>query len=109
MSMNERLLPSTCPSCGQLLRVERLCCRDCATAVEGDFVLPLLARLSSEEMGLVLNLVKASGSLKDLARVYSVSYPTIRNRLDALIERLTCLELEAGREQGEVRDGSESE
>ena len=36
----------------------------------------------------VLRLVLASGSLKDLAKHYGVSYPTIRTRLDKLIERL---------------------
>jgi hypothetical protein len=48
---------------------------------------PLLS-LNEEELDLVLQLVLASGSLKDLARVYQVSYPTIRTRVDRLIERL---------------------
>ena len=45
---------------------------------------PLLA-LNEEELDLVLQLVLASGSLKDLARGYQVSYPTIRLRVDRLI------------------------
>jgi hypothetical protein len=48
---------------------------------------PVLS-LNEEELDLVLQLVLASGSLKDLARVYQVSYPTIRARVDRLIERL---------------------
>jgi hypothetical protein len=48
---------------------------------------PLLA-LTEEELDLVLQLVLASGSLKDLAHVYQVSYPTIRIRVDRLIERV---------------------
>ena len=48
---------------------------------------PLL-KLSREDLDLITDLVLASGSLKDLAEVYSVSYPTIRNRLDKVIERL---------------------
>lgn len=51
---------------------------------------PLLA-LNDEELDLVLQLVLASGSLKDLARVYQVSYPTIRLRVDRVIERLRQL------------------
>ena len=47
-----------------------------------------LFSLTDEELDLVLQLVLASGSLKDLARVYQVSYPTIRASLDRLIERL---------------------
>lgn len=48
---------------------------------------PLLS-LTEEELDVVLQLVLASGSLKDLARVYQVSYPTIRARMDRLIARL---------------------
>src|SRR5713226_10082075 len=51
---------------------------------------PLLS-LTEEELDLVLQLVLASGSLKDLARVYQVSYPTIRLRVDRLIERVRQL------------------
>jgi hypothetical protein len=43
----------------------------------------------------------ASGSLKDLAKSYGVSYPTIRGRLDTLIERVR--ELEEAEEVGPVR------
>jgi hypothetical protein len=48
---------------------------------------PLL-RLPREDLDLITELVLRSGSLKDLAAVYGVSYPTIRNRLDRVIERL---------------------
>ncbi|NPV49107.1 MAG: DUF2089 family protein [Armatimonadetes bacterium] len=50
-----------------------------------------LTRLSSEDLDFVLRFVLVSGSLKDLAREYGVSYPTIRLRLDRLIERLKAL------------------
>ena len=48
---------------------------------------PLLS-LGDEDLDLVLKLTLASGSLKELAGQYGVSYPTIRIRLDRLIERL---------------------
>ena len=48
---------------------------------------PLFA-LTEGELDLVLQLVLASGSLKDLAEVYKVSYPTIRLRMDRLMERV---------------------
>jgi hypothetical protein len=48
---------------------------------------PLLA-LDEADREFVLRLVLASGSLKDLAQVYGVSYPTIRAKLDRLIARL---------------------
>ena len=47
-----------------------------------------LARLAREDLDLITELVLRSGSLKDLAVAYGVSYPTIRARLDRVIERL---------------------
>ena len=86
--MNKKNLPCICPSCGLMLKVNRLICSDCDTAVEGNFSLPVLSRLDIEEQTFILNLIKSSGSLKDLAGLYGVSYPTVRNRLDALIEKI---------------------
>ena len=50
-----------------------------------------LTQLPREDLDLILELVLQSGSLKDLAASYSVSYPTIRARLDRTIERLRAL------------------
>lgn len=50
-----------------------------------------LEHLDESDKELVLRFVLASGSLKDLARSYGVSYPTIRARLDRLIRRLQSL------------------
>src|SRR5436305_11667677 len=50
---------------------------------------PLLA-LSRDDLDLITELVLRSGSLKDLADAYGVSYPTIRLRLDRVIERLSA-------------------
>ena len=47
-----------------------------------------LSRLSADDLNMVAAFVLVSGSIKDLAREYGVSYPTMRNRLDGLIERL---------------------
>lgn len=51
---------------------------------------PLL-QLPAEDLDLVVELALRSGSLKDVAAAYGVSYPTIRVRLDKLIERLRAI------------------
>src|SRR5881628_2771411 len=53
----------------------------------GDRPVPL-RQLGDDDLEFVQRLVLASGSLKDLAQAYGVSYPTIRTRLDKLIDRL---------------------
>ena len=49
-------------------------------------------QLSDEDLAFVKRFVLASGSLKELARSYGVSYPTIRLRLDRLIEKVKILD-----------------
>ena len=68
-----------------------ICCR-CATEVSGEFELPVLTSLNEEEQRFMLEFVKASGSLKDMAKKMGVSYPTVRNYLDDLIEKLNNME-----------------
>ena len=55
--------------------------------VHGRYLLPELSRLESEG-SVRRRLHSASGSLKHMAKLYGVSYPTVRDRLDDLIARL---------------------
>jgi hypothetical protein len=50
-----------------------------------------LRQMSDSDLEFIQKLVLFSGSLKDLAEQYGVSYPTIRSRLDKVIERLQGL------------------
>ena len=83
-----RSLPTACPSCSGKLAVKRLHCEKCETEVEGLYPLPALASLSPDDQEFVLEFIKASGSLKEMAAILKVSYPTVRNRLDDVIARL---------------------
>jgi hypothetical protein len=49
-------------------------------------------QLSDEDLAFIKRLVLASGSLKELAAAYGISYPTVRVRLDRLIEKLKILD-----------------
>lgn len=53
---------------------------------------PWLAVLDDEDIHFIRRFVLASGSLKALATEYGVSYPTLRNRLDRLIEKVRAVE-----------------
>jgi hypothetical protein len=48
--------------------------------------------LSDEDLAFIKRFVMSSGSLKDLAQAYDVTYPTIRLRLDRLIEKIKILD-----------------
>ena len=44
--------------------------------------------LENEDLEFIKNFVLKSGSLKEIAKVYDVSYPTVRIKLDRLIEKI---------------------
>ena len=92
MKNREKQLPVSCPSCGSGLNVKMLGCPECHTEVSGNYDLPVLLRLSKDELGFVLSFVKNSGSLKEMAGEMGLSYPTVRNYLNELIEKIDRLE-----------------
>ena len=51
-----------------------------------------LAELDEEDLAFVKKFLLASGSLKEVAALYSVSYPTVRLRLDRLIQKIRLTE-----------------
>jgi len=77
-----------CSYCGEAMRVTKVTCEACGLAHEGDFHTPRLSRLTREEQRFVETFVLASGSLKQMSEWLGISYPTVRSRLDRLIEAL---------------------
>ncbi len=51
--------------------------------------------LSEEDLAFIRRFVLASGSLKEMATIYGISYPTVRLRLDRLIEKIKLLTSDA--------------
>lgn len=86
------MLPYNCPSCQKQLKVKCLLCENCGTEVHGLYELPLLARLSPDDQDFILKFVKNSGSLKDMAKDLGLSYPTVRNLLDDIINKIKSYE-----------------
>jgi len=90
--MTIKNLPISCPSCNSQLQVKSLACSTCNTLIEGLFDLPLLVKMDKKEQEFILSFVKHSGSLKEMAKEMGLSYPTVRNYLDAIIEKLNHFE-----------------
>ena len=51
-----------------------------------------MASLEDEDAAFIKRFVLASGSLKEMAAQYGVSYPTVRLRLDRLIQKIRLAE-----------------
>ena len=47
-----------------------------------------MTNLDDEYVSFIKKFLLASGSLKELANIYSVTYPTVRLRLDRLIQKI---------------------
>ena len=62
-----------------------------------------LSRLDDNDLHFVKRMVLVSGSLKQLAAEYEVSYPTIRQRLDRIIERIKVADDNPGDDAFESR------
>ena len=79
---------ATCPVCSGELAVTRLHCRACGTTLEGDFNVGRFGHLSREQMAVLESFLKSRGNLRDMERELSLSYPTIRARVEALVRAL---------------------
>ena len=82
-------LTEKCSYCGDELHIERLRCKGCNIAIEGEIQIPRLARLSAEDRDFIELFVRLSGSLKAMSKQLGISYPTMRNRLNRIIELLS--------------------
>jgi hypothetical protein len=51
-----------------------------------------MVNLDDEDIVFIKNFLLASGSLKEIAKIYDVTYPTVRLRLDRLIQKITINE-----------------
>jgi len=77
---------------GSEITVERVKVSSSGIAIEGEFLLPPLAQLPWEDQVFVMAFIGAHGSIKHMERLFGISYPTVKNRLDKLASKLTMVE-----------------
>jgi len=62
-----------------------------------------LEHLSEEDLAFLKRFLLTSGTLKELARQYGISYPTVRIRLDRLIDKVKLIDEQSGADPFELR------
>jgi len=77
-----------CVECDRPMTVASMVCSRCDLRLEGDFEVPGLARLSLGDQAFVIAFVRHHGSIKKMEGLFGVSYPTIKNRLNAIAQQL---------------------
>ena len=96
-----------CPYCSSPMLVTRMSCPHCSVAVEAQFPMSRLGSLPVEHQKFIEIFVLAGGNLKEIAEQVGVSYPTIRSRLDKVIEALRGEIAKTRRVRGDVLDAVE--
>ncbi len=77
-----------CPICGGETHVRRFQCTECNTAIEGEFVLNKFSKLSEEQLRTVELFLLHRGNMKEMEKSLGISYPTVRNKLEEIVETL---------------------
>jgi hypothetical protein len=94
---------STCPVCGDEMRVVRLRCNSCETSLEGSFQLGRFLKLDPEQMHFVDVFLKCRGKIKDVEEELGISYPTVVARLNEVITAMGYEAQPAEEEAAEMR------
>ena len=86
--MAPRDVIATCPVCAGELAISRLHCRTCGTTLEGEFGVGRFGKLSREQLALLESFLRSRGNLKEMERALGISYPTVRARVESLLQAL---------------------
>ena len=89
---------------GQPFVVERVRLAGNGVAIEGEFELPQLAQLNVEDQVFVTAFVRCHGSIKEMERIFGVSYPTIKSRLNRIAEQLDFVDTDPAPSGADVVD-----
>ena len=88
---------------GEPLIIERVRLAGKDIAIEGRFELPQLARLNSDDQVFVTAFIRCHGSIKEVERIFGVSYPTIKSRLNRISQSLEFVETDVAPTQEDIR------
>src|SRR5438132_1384950 len=102
--VSDRPIGNECPYCGGAMAVTRMTCAHCKASIEAAFPMARLAMLPVEHQRFIEMFVLAGGNLKQIAEQVGVSYPTIRSRLDKVIEALRGEIAKSRRVKGNLLD-----
>ncbi len=87
-----RKVLESCPSCGGKLEITEVRCASCETQVRSRYRLCDFCGLDDEQSTFLRIFVTSRGNLSEVEKRLGVSYPTVRAKLDEIIERLNAAE-----------------
>jgi hypothetical protein len=89
---------------GEEIVIERIRVKRTGTAIEGEFDLPPLSRLTEEDQMFVAAFIRCHGSIKEMETLFGVSYPTIKSRLNRIGEQFDFIEVNPPVQKEDILD-----
>ena len=77
-----------CPVCDGKLNITEYECENCHSEIKGLFKGNKFTRLSQENLEFIEAFVMNRGSIKEMEKTLGISYPTVRSKLDQVVEAL---------------------
>ena len=77
---------------GEPILVERVKLVRTGISIDSEFDLPPLAQITAEDQIFVMAFIQANGSIKEMERIFGISYPTVKNRLKRIADLLSLTE-----------------
>ena len=81
-------IPEKCPVCQGTYAVTQLRCTGCGTRLEGSFSAGRLSNLNDKQIAFVETFLINRGNIQKVGKALGISYPTVRNRLDAVLKAM---------------------
>ena len=81
-------IPPHDPISGGELYISELASEESGVTIRGKFAIPRYARLDADQSGFLEAFLRCRGVISGVEKELGISYPTVRARLDALLESL---------------------
>ena len=103
-----RKILESCPTCGSGMEIRELHCHTCGTEIRGHYDPCPFCRLTDEQTGFLEMFVQAKGNMRLLEQTLGLSYPTVRNRVEAIALVLRQHGSSSGGERDEAPGGHDT-
>ena len=87
---------------GQNFTVERIRLAETGIAIEGQFELPALAKLTFDDQVFVTAFIRSHGSIREMEKYFGVSYPTIKSRLSRIASQLEFVKIATADDKSDI-------
>lgn len=80
--------PRTCPVTGEKLYISELTSENSGIVIRGKFAMPFTSSLDDDQRHFLEVFLRSRGVIATMEKELGISYPTVRSRLDALLQAL---------------------